>query len=96
MNESKDILDQPIVFFGSEGEVSVVSVDFREYVWLFANGIGPYEAVAYPGLERPKNEEFLKFAKTYFPSSESSPIRIIEKTKLKYPDFERMVEQLCQ
>ncbi|BFM19036.1 hypothetical protein [Gilvimarinus japonicus] len=96
VNESNDILEQPIVFFGSEGEVGVVSVNFAEYVWLFANGIGPYEAVAYPGLERPKNEEFLSFAKKYVPSSESTPVKIIEKAKLKYPDFEKMVDQLCQ
>ncbi len=91
-----DLLQQPIVFFGSEGEVGVVARNFSDYVWLFANGVGPYEAVAYSGTEGTKNEEFLRFAKNYAPSHESSAPEIIERAKSEYPDFENSIEQLCR
>jgi hypothetical protein len=46
------VLGQPIVFFGSEGELGVLASDFWDYLWLLAGGFGPYEALAYPDGER--------------------------------------------
>lgn len=91
-----DLLQQPIVFFGSEGEIGVVAKNISDYVWLFANGVGPYEAAIYSGLERSKNDEFLKLAKRYAPTRESSVSKIIERAKAEYPDFEKLIRQLCQ
>eukprot|EP01117_Protostelium_nocturnum_P020821 TRINITY_DN9605_c0_g1_i1.p1 TRINITY_DN9605_c0_g1~~TRINITY_DN9605_c0_g1_i1.p1 ORF type:complete len:229 (+),score=92.25 TRINITY_DN9605_c0_g1_i1:28-714(+) len=39
----KDVLDQPVVFFGSDGD-SVVASNFSDFLWLLAQGEGPYEA----------------------------------------------------
>ena len=69
VNNVEDLLQQPIVFFGSEGEVGVVAQNFGDYVWLFAHGLGPYEAVAYPDLKRPLNSKFLHFAQEVAPSN---------------------------
>ncbi|HHF3290570.1 hypothetical protein NDJ06_01350, partial [Vibrio alginolyticus] len=92
----EDLLQQPIVFFGSEGEVGVVAQNFGDYVWLFAHGLGPYEAVASPDLKRPLNSKFLDFAQEVAPSNESSVSKIISEAKSKYPNFEQMIDELCQ
>ena len=96
VRETDDLLQQPIVFFGSEGELGVVAQSFYDYVWLFANGIGPYEAVAYPGLERPQNQEFVEFAETHAPSHKDSANKITEKANNKFPDFVKTIEELCR
>ncbi|WP_065204343.1 SMI1/KNR4 family protein [Shewanella woodyi] len=96
VRKNADLLEQPIVFFGSEGEVGVVAQSFGDYVWLFANGIGPYEAVAYPDLERPKSQDFIRFATEYAPSSKSTASQIVEKAKAEFPDFEGIIDRLCQ
>lgn len=36
---------QPIVFLGSEGELSVIARNLADYLWLLANGVGPLETV---------------------------------------------------
>ncbi len=91
----EDLLQQPIVFFGSEGEVGGAQ-NFGDYVWLFAQGIGAYEAVAYPDLKRLLNSKFLHFAQEVAPSNESSVSKIISVAKSKYPNFEQMIDELCQ
>lgn len=96
VRETDDLLQQPIVFFGSEGELGVVAQSFYDYVWLFANGIGPYEAVAYPGLDRPQNQEFLEFAQTHALSHKNSANEITKKAKSEFPNFVSAIEDLCR
>ncbi|MDC0273386.1 MAG: SMI1/KNR4 family protein [Planctomycetaceae bacterium] len=95
VRDSKDLLEQPIVFFGSEGKTVVVAQNFEDYVWLFANGIGPFETVAYPDLEPRQNQEFLRFAKEFAPKNAFSAIEIIKRAKSKFPNFEQTIAQLC-
>ena len=48
-----DILQQPIVQLDSTGEDYVVAIDFADFIWLLAGGIGPMEAAddyAHPPL----------------------------------------------
>lgn len=96
VRKNADLLQQPIVFFGSEGEVGVVAQSFSDYVWLFANGIGPYEAVAYPDIERPKSQEFIRFATEYAPSNQCTVTRIAAKARAEFPDFKEKIDKLCQ
>lgn len=42
INEEIDILLQPLVFFGSEGELHQISRNFYEFSWLLAYHIEPY------------------------------------------------------
>lgn len=96
VRDTNDLLQQPIVFFGSEGELGVIAQNFYDYIWLFANGIGPYEAVAYPGLKRSQNKEFLEFAQTHALSHRGSAKDITAKAKSEFPDFVTTIEDLCR
>ncbi|MGC3859044.1 SMI1/KNR4 family protein [Micromonospora chersina] len=39
------------VFLGSEGETGVLAQNLWAYLWLLADGFGPWEATAYPDHE---------------------------------------------
>lgn len=96
IREVDDLLEQPIVFFGSEGELGVIARNFYDYIWLFANGIGPYEAVAYPEIKNTINSNFLKFANDNAKSYEASPSEIIARAQKEFPSFVSSIQQLCR
>jgi len=95
LHDIDDLLKQPIVFFGSEGEAGVIAKNMCEYVWLFAGGFGPYEAVAYPNEKRKVLPDFLEFAETNFSLCCYTPKEIISRAKREYPDFEKYIDELC-
>ncbi|MDJ0345135.1 hypothetical protein QMK19_31840 [Streptomyces sp. H10-C2] len=37
----RSLVEQPVVFLGSEGDVGVVARDLAGYLWLLAEGFGP-------------------------------------------------------
>ena len=92
----KPILEQPIVFIGSEGEIGVVAATFDEYLWLLAGGIGPYEAVAYPQLDREPDPSFTQFAREHSSVSRMPPAQIMAKAREIYPEFRTWMESLCR
>ena len=95
LHNEDDLLKQPIVFFGSEGETGVIAKNMCEYVWLFAGGFGPFEAVAYPNEQRKVLPDFLEFAETNFSLCRHTPSEIISRAKREYPDFEKQIDALC-
>ena len=90
------LLEQPIVFFGSEGELGVLASNFADYLWLLAGGLGPYEAIAYPDDANGKaNSKFSTFATMYAGASKKPPSEILSKAHAEFPKFEQDVRSLC-
>ena len=87
---------QPVVFLGSEGERGVVAINLNEYLWLLASGVGPYEAVAYPGLERKPNAQFTRFAQENSEIGPLSAAEVIARATAAYPDFSKYIDSLCR
>src|SRR5690242_4705633 len=77
VRKDKPILEQPIVFFGSEGELGVVARDFNDYLWLLAGGVGPYEAVSYGADEEEEIAEFAQFAAKNAPAQKKSAAEVL-------------------
>ena len=96
VRQNVDILEQPVVFLGSEGEVGVVSANFYEFIWLFANGIGPYEAIENPTFIRKVNPAFRGFAEEHAPSYKLDSDQIVKKVKAEFPMFEKFIDELCK
>lgn len=96
MRPDAELLEQPIVFFGSEGELGLVAKNFADYLWLLAGGLGPYEAIAYPGLERERNDAFTAFAKDHSAAPEKAPSALIAEARREFPSFEENVRALCR
>ena len=92
----RELLEQPVVFLGSEGELGVVANTFGDYVWLLANGIGPYEAVAYGAGLAKGNRLFRRFAEAHAPGAEREPAALIEHAQSEFPDFEDSIRALCK
>lgn len=91
----KALVDQPIVFFGSEGELAVIAACLSDYVWLLASNLGPYEATAYPNSPREPNQGFLAFASHHATTPRRTACEIIAAAQAEFPDFETRIRQLC-
>jgi hypothetical protein len=89
---------QPVVFLGSEGEAGVVAQDLDAYLWLLADGFGPYEATVYPRHEhQPRPDARLtRIAQRYAPSKRQSAVELIADVRAEFPDFEEVIDSLCR
>jgi hypothetical protein len=96
VRDGKSLVDQPIVFFGSEGEIGVIAQNFSDYLWLLGSNIGPYEAVAYPDDDRATNDVFLAFANAHATTPRRKVAEIIEAAQSEFPTFEESIHALCR
>ncbi|OJJ07920.1 hypothetical protein ASPVEDRAFT_47105 [Aspergillus versicolor CBS 583.65] len=87
---------QPVVYFGSEGELSVIARDLGDFLWMLANGSGPTEALEEPGRVTEPNEAFCAVAEKYAPGGGRATAEILAMAKKEYPGFARYVEELCR
>jgi hypothetical protein len=92
----KPILEQPIVFFGSEGDVGVVANDFADYLWLLAGGVGPMEAVERVNPKRPAHEDFTAFAARNAKDRKKTVSEVITLARKAFPTFEADIRALCK
>jgi hypothetical protein len=76
------LVEQPVVYIGSEGERGVIARDLGDLLWLFAAGLGPAEAFelheGYPRIssEPRPSPSFHAIAQRYAPRPSSpSPAR---------------------
>jgi hypothetical protein len=95
-NEAASLLDQPVVFMGSEGEMGVVARTFDDYLWILASGHGPYEAVSYPDDNKAPNQAFTDFANTHTQSLARPPSQILSEAESSYPTFKTWIESQCR
>lgn len=95
-NESAALLEQPVVFMGSEGETGEVAKTFDDYLWLLASGHGPYEAVAYPDDAKAKNQLFTECASANSKSSARYTSELLAAAESAYPMFKNWVESQCR
>ena len=91
-----ELLAQPIVFFGSEGELSVIARNFGELTWILAAGYGPYEAASYDAdLGRSPSEAFTTLAQKYAPAAKGDGKELVAAARAEFPTFEADVRKLC-
>lgn len=89
------ITEQPIVFFGSEGEFGVVAGNFAEFICLVAQGIGPAEAVKNLPTAR-LNPEFRVFAETHASGITKSVEAILRDAKSEFSSFDGDIKAICR
>lgn len=96
VRDTDDLLAQPVVFFGSEGNVGVVTQNFYQMIWLFAHGKGPAEAIEYLELKTSPHAAYLALAEKYAMSYKSSPEDILAKANEEFPNFATDIEALVK
>jgi hypothetical protein len=86
------LLEQPIVFFGSEGDVGVLASSFADYLWLLAGGLGPCEIVNRRQSRSSSHPEFTAFAIAHAAANQALPSEILAKARVEFPNFEESIE----
>ena len=92
------LTDQPIVFLGSEGETGVVARDLDSFLWLLADGMGPYEAIDPRVRDRaPRpNPELTAVAAQFARTPHQSAAEVLRVASEEFPDFEDTLMSLCR
>lgn len=83
---------EPIVFLGSEGEVSVIAQNLGGYLWLLASGVGPLEMV--DGLHRSPEPipALVGLARRYTGASARSVKAVTEAAATELPALTALLE----
>ncbi|MFJ2784381.1 SMI1/KNR4 family protein [Streptomyces sp. NPDC093249] len=94
----RPLAEQPVVFLGSEGETGVVARDLGDFLWLLADGFGPWEAVnSYePGWSARPRPELKAIAERFAPHRPRSATAVIELAAQEFPDFDDTLMGLCR
>ena len=90
------VIDQPIVYIGSEGQRAVVARNLGDLLWLFAAGYGPAEAVEDRGGILEPNGAFRAIAERHAPGRELRVEQIVSAAKAEFPHFSDYVDALCR
>jgi hypothetical protein len=89
------LVDQPVVYVGSEGDVGMIARDLGDLLWLFAAGLGPGEAVGGPDPAEP-NAAFRAVAERHAPGRERPAAEIVADAETEFPHFENLIESMCR
>lgn len=92
----RPLAEQPVAFFGSEGEVGVVATSLGEFLWLLAGGVGPLEAVEFGAEDGVPHEGLRAIAEAYSGIEPRTPAEVLAAAKAEFPDFAATVESWCR
>ncbi|MDT8925145.1 hypothetical protein RBE51_20345 [Pseudomonas taiwanensis] len=89
------MLDQPIFFWGSDGDAAAIAKNFSDYLWLLASGHTGCEVCTYVQNDMSPDPVFLAFAEKHASTVRRLPSAIVAEANALYPDFEDYIEHLC-
>ncbi|MBX9422244.1 SMI1/KNR4 family protein [Streptomyces lateritius] len=93
----RPVVEQPVVFLGSEGETGVVARDLGAFLWLLAAGYGPWEAATSyePDRAPSPHPELTAVAERFAPDHRAEASAVLEAAAAEFPDFDDRVMALC-
>ncbi|GAB2812918.1 SMI1/KNR4 family protein [Lentzea nigeriaca] len=92
----RPLTEQPVVFFGSEGETGVVATSLDEFLWLLAGGVGPQEAVEFGSDSGVPHEKLRAVAEKYSAVGPRTPAEVLAAARAEFPGFEETVQSWCR
>ena len=95
IRDDTDMLCQPVVFLGSGGETAVLARNFRNYLWLLAAGLGPWEAAFCPDDQRVAQPVLARFAESNA-CSFMEAAQVLADARNEFPNFEQFIESQCR
>jgi hypothetical protein len=94
------LAEQPVVFLGSEGETGVVARNLGTFLWLLADGFGPWEAATSyepePGWVPHPHRELAAIAEQFAPLHRAAAGVVMEQATREFPDFDDTIMELCR
>jgi len=99
-DRTRKIVDEPIVFFGSEGALGVVARDLADFFVLFAANLGPMEKVEHAPDDPPEVSRPLPHVKAvldeHFPAAASRSLKqVYADAATTAPEFVSTVRAAC-
>ncbi|MFD0632606.1 SMI1/KNR4 family protein [Catenulispora yoronensis] len=96
VRDDAPLTDQPIVYLGPGGETGVVACDLSAFLWLIADGSGPYEAVEHPTRRSRPNAEFTAIAEKHATGERMTARQAVEAARDEFPDFEDTMAEMTR
>jgi hypothetical protein len=96
VREDAELAEQPVVFFGPDGETGVVACDLSGFLWLIADGSGPYEAVEHPTRRSQPHPEFTAIAEKHATGPRMTAREVVAAARDEFPDFEDSMAELTR
>ncbi|MFI7337206.1 SMI1/KNR4 family protein [Streptomyces sp. NPDC050085] len=94
------LVEQPVVFLGSEGETGVVARNLGAFLWLLADGFGPWEAATSDNPEPDwtpcPNRELTAISEQFAAAHRASAVAVIGQAVREFPDFDDAIMALCR
>ena len=95
VRDTPDMLAQPIVFMGAEGETAILARNFYDYLWLLASGLGACEATSFPTAARVAQPELKSFAMRNSAPSRTAA-QVLQDAQEEFPNFVQNIEAQCR
>jgi hypothetical protein len=96
VREDATLAEQPIVFLGSDGETGVVACDLPSFLWLIADGSGPFEAAEHPTRRSSPHHEFTAVAEKHAGTERMTARQVVAAARDEFPDFEDTMAELSR
>ncbi|WP_329519134.1 SMI1/KNR4 family protein [Spirillospora sp. NBC_01491] len=90
------LIDQPVVYVGSEGEHEVLAGDLGDLLWVFAAGLGPAEASTESDPAAEPHAGFRAIAERHAPGRRRPPEEIVVAAQAEFPDFHEHIAALIR
>jgi hypothetical protein len=74
----------------------VVAADLAGYLWLLADGLGPYEATSHPEQPGRPSPELTEIAERYAPGRRQSAAEVIAAARREFPGFASIINGMCR
>ncbi|GHB59101.1 hypothetical protein GCM10010347_31300 [Streptomyces cirratus] len=92
----RPLVEQPVVFMGSEGACGVVAGGVSDFLWVLADGIGPMEAVEYDDLSGRADPVLASLAERYATTPRRPAREIVLGARADFPAYVQDIEALCR
>lgn len=98
VRSGRPVVEQPVVFFGSEGDLGAVAPDLGGFLWVLADGSGPFEAVDERERNRPSrpHAQLTAIAQRFAPGGCRPARAIIDEAQAEFAGFEGYILGLCR
>ncbi|MER6676751.1 SMI1/KNR4 family protein [Streptomyces sp. NPDC000983] len=92
----RPLVEQPVVFLGSEGARGVVAGSLSDFLWVLADGIGPMEAVEYDDHSGRPHAALTALAERHASTPCRAAEAVVAGARAEFPTYARDIDALCR
>lgn len=92
----RPLVEQPVVFLGSEGERGVVAANLSDFLWVLADGLGPLEVVDFEQYEGRPSATLTALAERHATTPRRTTRDIVTTVQAEFPTFSEDIDALCR